>query len=397
VYIHIPFCIQRCSYCDFVTTVGMRAWMPAYVDALGAEIVSVLRAAPERVLVKTIYFGGGTPSLMQAAQVERVIRLIQQETDIFSDAEITVEVNPGTVSADWLFAVRDAGVNRLSIGMQSADADELQMLGRIHPFAQTREVVAWARQAGFENLSLDLIFSLPGQTMAVWQRSIEAALALQPEHLSLYALTLEPGTRLEQQVASGSLPEPDGDLAAEMYGLARAMLGAAGYSQYEISNWARTRDGKSLASQHNLQYWRGLPYFGFGVGAHGYAAGVRTANVSGVDEYILRMRKDEALPYPAGKSVDVITRIDIWTAIEEHMMMGLRLVDEGVSENQFRERFGVSIERCFGPQIQKLMQQGLLEYVKQRGDYVLRLTPAAYFISNRVFTEFVGNPNPLQQ
>jgi oxygen-independent coproporphyrinogen-3 oxidase len=375
----------------------MRAWMPAYVDALGAEIMSVLRAAPERVLVKTIYFGGGTPSLMQAAQVERVIRLIQQETDVFPYAEITVEVNPGTVRADWLFAVRDAGVNRLSIGMQSADADELQMLGRIHPFALSEEVVAWARQAGFENLSLDLIFSLPGQTLAAWQRSIEAALTLQPEHLSLYALTLEPGTRLEQQVASGILPEPDDDMAAEMYGLARAMLAAAGFSQYEISNWARTRHGKLLASQHNLQYWRGLPYLGFGVGAHGYAGGVRTANVSGVDEYILRMRNENELTYPVSKSVDVITRIDIWTAIEEHMMMGLRLVEEGVSENQFRERFGVSLGRCFGPQIQKLTQQGLLEYVERQEDYVLRLTPAAYFISNRVFTEFVGNPNPLEQ
>ena len=391
IYIHVPFCIHRCGYCDFVTTAGMQAWIPAYVDALVAEIQSVCSAAPERLVVPTVYFGGGTPSLLTPIQLNRIMATIRNLTDLMPEAEITLEANPGTLSLNWLSAAYDSGINRLSLGMQSSRVDELRMLERIHTFDEVRQSVEWARQAGFDNLSLDLIFGLPNQNLEQWQGNLESAISLLPEHLSLYALTIEPGTPLEHQVKSGLLPMPADDLAADMYEMAMQVLEGAGYEAYEISNWAKHRHGKLLSSQHNLQYWRGLPYLGFGAGAHGYASGYRTANEPDLTKYIHNIKHNLPGVFPIGQSAVDITVIDTWTAIEEHMMVGLRLVEEGVHADAFTEQFKVSIEACFPRQIARLTREGLLEWYGAGAQRCLRLTRRGRLLGNRVFMEFIGN------
>ena len=272
-YLHIPFCVHRCAYCDFNTYAGLEALIPEYVNALQREIGWSAHLAGEpgsgagRLPVHTLFFGGGTPSLLPLDRLELILSSVYSAFDVMADAELTLEANPGTLTPAYLNGLRRLGVNRLSLGVQSANPFELRMLERQHDYSDVIQSVAWARQAGFDNLSLDLIFGLPGQTMAVWQNTLALVGALQPEHLSLYALTLEHGTPMQHWVDRGLMLEPDGDAAADMYEWAGDYLDRQGFGQYEISNWARRMPGGGLrACRHNLQYWRGLPYLGFGAG-----------------------------------------------------------------------------------------------------------------------------------
>lgn len=392
IYIHIPFCRHRCGYCDFNTYAGLDNLIPAYSRALCQEIEYIGAAAGERLAVHTVFFGGGTPSLLPAEELENILAALQQVFALIPGAEISLEANPGTVSPAYLAEIRRLGINRLSLGVQSANLDELRLLERQHDFLDVIHAVRWARQAGFDNLSLDLIFGLPEQTLQSWQRTVELALGLRPEHLSLYALTLEHGTPLEHWAQRGLIPEPDADLGAEMYEWAAARLETAGYEQYEISNWAR-RDGERLLTcRHNLQYWRGLPYIGLGAGAHGYIAGQRTGNVLGPAAYIQRLsggdQKAFSQKFPATPATQSLTRVDRQAEISEFMIMGLRLVQEGVAEAVFQERFGVSLGGLFGAQIQRLEKLGLLEWAgPSRG--TLRLTQAGRLLGNQVFIEFI--------
>ncbi|NTV36906.1 MAG: radical SAM family heme chaperone HemW [Anaerolineaceae bacterium] len=387
-YLHIPFCIHRCGYCDFNTYAGMEKFIPAYVEALCREISVVAAASPEPMAARTIYFGGGTPSLLKPEHVERILQTIKDNFNLSQLVETTLEANPGTVTLDQLRAFRSAGINRISLGMQTTRADELRMLERIHSHRDVIEAVQAARTAGFDNISLDLIFGLPGQTLASWQESLEAALALKPEHLSLYSLTVEEGTPLFKQVETGSVPTPDDDTAADHYQLAMEMLPENGYAQYEISNFAIQRNGHLLASQHNLTYWRNQPYLGFGAGAHGYAAHTRTANINPIPAYLNRMKQPSDCTFPVSPAAEEITKVDSWQAMQETLMLGLRLTDEGVSNATFEERFERSLLNVFPNQIEKLTRQGLLEWNNDN----LRLTPHGRFLGNQVFLEFVGNP-----
>lgn len=392
-YLHIPFCRHRCAYCDFNTYAGFEGRIPAYVDALCREIrwMSSHHEAPLRV--HTIFFGGGTPTLLAPEQVETILNTIRDGFALDTDAEISMEANPGTVDLDSLRALRHAGVNRLSYGMQSAHPDDLRLLERQHDTYDVIQAVNWARQAGFDSLSLDLIFGLPFQSLERWQRTLDTALDMKTEHLSLYSLTVEHGTPFQSWVKHGMVPMPDDDLAADMYDYASERLAQAGFQQYEISNWARVKDGQLAACRHNLQYWRNLPYLGLGAGAHGYHSGYRLVNVAAIPAYIERCRTMPTEPFPISPATIQAQPIDRWTEIQETMMTGLRLTDEGVPGQVFQDRFGVSLESVFGPDIDRLIQQGLLEWGSD--PQALRLTNRGHLLGNAVFRQFVGHEKPV--
>jgi len=408
-YIHIPFCRRRCSYCDFNTYAGLESLVPDYVTAICREAEVVEAAAGERLPIHTVFLGGGTPSLLPLPELERIFTAVRESFDLQEAAEISLEANPGTLDPVSLRGLRHLGVNRLSLGMQSAHADELELLGRIHTYAEVIQAVEWARRAGFANLNLDLIFGLPGQPLERWEATLEQAVGLGSEHLSLYALTLEEGTPLLGRVQAGQLSEPDPDRSADMYDRATEILEGAGFQQYEISNWAKTAgetgtevENPSYACRHNLQYWRNRPYIGLGAGAHGYAGSVRIANVLAPAEYIARMgtpspERWSVSPLPHFKNGNggggspaaaQVTPIDQQTEIGETMMMGLRLTREGVSRMVFCERFGRELSEVFAEPIERLIHQGLLEWAGPHGD-VLRLTRGGRLLGNRVFMEFI--------
>src|SRR5215216_3211585 len=259
IYIHVPFCRSRCSYCDFATGAFEAALAESYVGALAREIES-FELDGARADVDTVYFGGGTPSLLTPAQVSRVLDAVRSKFDVDADAEVTLEMNPGTVTLEHLKALREAGVNRASFGAQTFDDRELKRLGRTHTADDTRRTFELLRAAGFDNVSFDLIAGLPRQTLARWERNLDEALALQPEHLSLYLLEVHEGTPLAEQIRQGRYATPDPDLAADMYRLLVEHSREAGYEQYEISNFCL----KGRESRHNVKYWTGAPFYGFG-------------------------------------------------------------------------------------------------------------------------------------
>ena len=409
VYIHVPFCKHRCAYCDFNTYAGQQDSIPAYVDALIREI-NYLGHATSRLsdyqTISTIFFGGGTPSLLSGPQLASVMDALRAAFAFSPNLEASLEANPGTTSLDFLHQICAAGLNRLSFGVQSANPEELHMLERAHDFFDVIQSVKWARQAGFRNLNLDLIYGLPEQTLQTWQNTVKRILDLHPEHISAYALTLEHGTPFGHWSSRGLLPLPDPDLAADMYEWAGDYLESNGYFQYEISNWAKLKDesGKmkdemdssfifhpsSFACRHNLQYWRGLPYLGLGAGAHGYANGVRYSNVLRIKTYIERLANYQ-LPitnyqFPltlATVNHHLQTRED---DMGEFMMTGLRLTREGISSTEFESRFGARLDDVYGKDVEELTRLGLLEWQAER----LRLTRRGRLLGNQVFMRFVG-------
>lgn len=395
-YLHIPFCRHRCAYCDFNTYAGQEALIPAYVDALAREIEALDQ---EGLTVHTIFFGGGTPSLLTPAQVERILRTIHRRFTLVTPipngegAEITLEANPGTLSRETLQALRQLGINRLSLGVQSANPDELRLLEREHDFGDVLRAVSWARAAGFENINLDLIYGLPGQTLESWQRTLRWVLRLHPEHLSLYALTIEHGTPFGRWAARGLMPLPDDDLAAAQLEWAAETLSAAGYVQYEISNWALDEPPSPspalprYACRHNVQYWRALPYLGFGAGAHGYAAGYRYANILRIRSYLERLQDGERRPFPLTPAAVQVHRQRPEDERNEFMMLGLRLTRQGIGIDEFRQRFGNELDEVYGEKIQRLIALGLLERLEK--ERRLRLTARGRLLGNQVFREFV--------
>ncbi len=396
IYLHIPFCSHRCAYCDFNTVAGLEDLIPAYTQALCQEIQIIAAATDQRLPIETIFFGGGTPSLLTASQLEQILAALRGAFDLHPAAEISLEANPGTLSLQYLRALRQAGINRLSLGVQSANPFELRFLERQHDYPQVIQSVAWARKAGFDNLNLDLIFGLPGQELSGWQHTIELALGLQPEHFSLYSLTIEHTTPLEHWSRRGLVAEPDPDQAADMYEWASQRLEQAGYIQYEISNWAKERRGQLLACRHNLQYWRGLPYLGLGAGAHGYVAGQRTVNVLAPAAYVQRLTptgplSPRPLPFPRTPATQSILAIDRQAEMGELMMMSLRLVEEGIAQATFQQRFGQRLEEVYGPRIDRLVRRKLLEWVTTVGDpqACLRLTKVGRLLGNQAFMEFI--------
>lgn len=405
-YLHIPFCRHRCAYCDFNTYAGLGHLVKEYCNALRREIALLGESwrahvslagletgepLPERLPLHTVFFGGGTPSLLPAEEIKSILAQIALDFELVDLPEITLEANPGTVSQASLHQLRLAGINRLSLGVQSANPQELRLLEREHDYFDVIRAVWQARRAGFDNINLDLIFGLPEQTLESWERSLDLVLDLQPEHFSLYALTLEHGTPMAHWAGRGLMPEPDPDLAADMYELADRRLAQAGYQQYEISNWARRHPQRGpMVCRHNLQYWRGLPYLGLGAGAHGFAAGRRTANVLAPSAYIQRCQEGGAQPFPRTPATVSSEQTDRRTEMGITMMMGLRLTEQGVPSSEFRRRFDSDLRQVYGAQIERLQRLGLLEWA-QNGGEVLRLTPAGRLLGNQVFMQFLDD------
>jgi len=401
IYLHIPFCTTRCAYCDFNTYAGLENLIPAYVASLAKEIRGVGGySVPPRMpgadgkahgpSAHSVYFGGGTPSLLSVDQVAQILEAIRDGFGLLPGSEITLEANPGSVDLALLEGYRRIGVNRLSLGVQSSHPGELRLLERGHTFPDVIQAVLAARKAGFTNVSLDLIFGLPYQTITAWKESLLRALSLDPDHVSLYALSLEFGTPMHAWVGRGLLPEPDPDLAAEMYARAASLLDEGGFQHYEISNWAGRSgsgegNGSFAACRHNLQYWRNRPYLGFGAGAHGYAAGVRYANVRSPSGYVRRIEAGAGYNYPVSPAVADQRDVPLSTEMNETMMLGLRLLDEGVDESAFKERFGVGIEEAFPKPMKRLQEDGLVRWDEGH----LRLTESTIFIANQAFCLFV--------
>jgi oxygen-independent coproporphyrinogen-3 oxidase len=377
-YLHIPFCSVKCSYCAFNTYTNLEALIEPFTDALIREI----RLVGHGQRVGTIFFGGGTPSLLTPAQFERIMQAIYSAFSVDADAEISLEANPADLSRPYLTALRETGLNRISIGMQSANTNELALFNRRHDNDAVVRAVSAARLAGFDNLNLDLIYGVPHQTLFSWETTLGQAIALQPEHLSLYALGIEDGTHMKAWVERGRLPAPDDDLAADMYDLATEMLGAAGYIQYEISNWAKP--GREC--RHNLQYWRSWDYLGLGPGAHGYANGVRYSVILSPQRYIKGLSEAAGeCPYPLTPVMDEAATLTREAEIAEALIMGLRLTNEGVSRAAFLARFGVDLVDLHRDVIDKYVGYGLLTVDDER----VRITPQGRMLSNMIFRELV--------
>jgi len=380
-YLHIPYCQTRCTYCAFNTFTGRRRQVTQYVAHLCREIELV--AGDARLPAHTVYFGGGTPSLLPPDAIRDVLATVRRCFALAPDTEITLEANPGDVDLPYLQALRAEGITRLSIGMQSTHDSELHLFARRHTFADVTEAVSVARAAEIQNLSLDLIYGIPHQTLAMWQASLRNALSLEPEHLSMYSLGIEEGTPLERWIEQGRVPEPDPDLAADMYEWATDALAAAGFAQYEISNWARP----GFECAHNLHYWHNQPYLGFGPGAHGYANDLRYNTVLDPAGYMERIQTTGVpLPFPLSPAVDSIDPIDEEAAMAETMIMGLRLTQQGVSEAAFLERHGRALWEVYGPELSRVIEWGLVE---QTGHGAVRLTRRGRLLGNRVFREFL--------
>ena len=366
-YVHVPFCASKCRYCDFYSFAGKESQMDDYVRAVarcGAEFAPQFAGRT----ADTVYFGGGTPSLIGGARLERMLCALHSQFSIAPDAEITVECNPDSMTQDLLHVLRRAGVNRLSVGVQSAQDDELRLLGRRHTFAQAQDAIRRAQDAGFDNISLDLMYGLPGQTQARFMQSVEAVLDLQPAHLSCYSLKLEPGTPMGQE----NPVLPDDDAQADLYLALCGRLRRAGFDHYEISNWARP----GRASRHNSRYWTLSDYLGLGPGAHSYLAGWRFFYPASLAAFCgdAQPVQEDAVPGFAPHG--------------EYLMLRLRTAD-GVDTADFARRFG----RSFAPyaaHLRALEKPGLAA----RTPSGWRLTEAGFLVSNLIINDVLGADDP---
>jgi oxygen-independent coproporphyrinogen-3 oxidase len=372
-YLHIPFCHTRCYYCDFNTYAGILPLREPYVRALLTEIDMAGRMAqhadgtPRRT--RTIFFGGGTPSLLTVGQVTRLLDTCRQAFAVDQEAEITLEANPGTLSPEQLPGLRAAGVNRLSLGAQSFDAQLLESLGRIHSPEEIVQALCNARAAGFTSINLDFMFGLPGQTMRHWRETLDRALSLRPEHLSLYSLIIEEGTPFYTWTHEGRITPGDEDLCADMYEYADERLQAEGYENYEISNWALP----GHQSQHNLTYWRNLPYLGMGAGAHSFFGRRRFSTVLNPQEYI-RLLNRQQRPEAESETIEPAQEMS------ETAFLGLRTA-MGLHLPTFEQRFGVSFTHFAGERLRPVEEAGLLE---QKEGW-LRLSKRGRLLGNEVF------------
>ena len=365
IYVHIPFCRSKCGYCDFNSLAGMFERQEEYVDCLIREI----SGTGFYDTVDTIYIGGGTPTAIRPDLLLRIAEALSEKYAILANAEVTVECNPATIDLGGLKTLRKGGINRISIGLQSADNHLLKQLGRIHTYTEFENCFHMARSAGFENISVDLMFGLPDQTMELWEETLEKVTALQPEHLSCYSLKVEEGTPFYNM----DLNLPDDDLNRDMYDRCVTLLTQQGYARYEISNFSRP----GMESRHNEKYWQCDDFVGFGSGAYSCRGGYRYANLCGIDPYIMAIKKSGIAP-------DYAEPLSEFDRMSEFMFLGLRMAN-GISYQNFKDRFGKDLDEIFGWEICQDIMRGLL---LKDGDR-LRISPNLLYVSNSILTDFV--------
>ena len=366
-YVHIPFCVRKCQYCDFLSGPSDEETKYRYIEALLKEI----RAAEhtEDYEIVSVFIGGGTPSALKAEAIASIMSTLQEQFFFCEDAEVTIEANPGTVDLEKLTIYRNVGINRLSLGLQSTDAEELKLLGRIHSYEEFLKSYEWAREAGFSNINIDLMFAIPGQTGEAWRQHLYQVAELNPEHISAYSLIIEEGTPFAEQ----NLDLPDEDTEYQMYEDTAEILERYGYRQYEISNYAK----QGYMCRHNAGYWQRLEYLGFGLGASSLYRGMRFSNTRRMQEYL----KESRNPDQIRKDVTVLSRNE---RIEEFMFLGLRMT-EGISEKKFEENFDVRLMDVYGDILQKYEETGFMEHIETKW----RLTRKGIHVSNHILADFL--------
>ena len=389
-YIHIPFCVQKCLYCDFLSFDDtMYATQLQYMDALRTEIM-LYKPFADRYVVRSIFIGGGTPSVMDESLIEALLSTVRQIFSVDRFAEITIEANPGTLKYTDLLAYQSYGINRLSMGLQSADGEMLRMLGRIHNFDQFVAGFTSARRAGFRNINVDVMSGIPGQDMHSYVDTLTRVMEYRPEHISAYSLQVEEGTKLaEDEYLLGMLPEEEVD--RRMYAMTKKILRTNGYERYEFSNYAQP----GFECRHNLVYWTGGEYIGFGLGAASLFKGERFSNLRDLDQYLELMGEVAKLMTP---EMDLLQLYDAATVklrcdntamyvdrrMEEYMFLGLRMI-RGVSRTEFKEKFNKEMFDVYGPVINKYVDDGFLKLEEDR----VALTDAGIDISNIILSEFL--------
>jgi len=372
-YVHIPFCARKCAYCDFNSYGGYgQAGMKHYVDALIHEIHST--RVDDLLGVDTVFFGGGTPTVIPKTSLAAILAAVLETLPVATDAEITTEANPGSTDIEGVALLREAGFNRISFGVQSFDNDILRGLDRIHTGAEANKAIRAARGAGFENISIDLMYGLPRQTLEQWRETLDGALELDLDHLSMYSLIIEEGTGFGALAAKGKLPLPDDDTAADMFEIARTSAAAAGFTQYEISNYAKP--GREC--RHNIHYWKNEQYLGFGAGAVSYQNNIRRTRILSPTRYADAVDSGADLTFE-------LERPTHEQQMAETMMLGLRLTQTGVDCETFARRFGADPRDLWHSEIQRFAAMGLIEHEGQK----LRLTSRAAFLANEVMAAFV--------
>lgn len=375
IYIHIPFCVRKCGYCDFLSAPAGRDVQEKYVQALQREIQG-RTGEHENYQVPTVFIGGGTPSILEPGQIKRLLDTLRNHYQVLPGAEITIEANPGTVDYDCLSQYREAGINRLSLGLQSSWDEELRTLGRIHTWQQFLDAYGAAAAAGFTHINVDLMSGLPGQTLVSYETTLRrvAELVPGPEHISAYSLILEEGTPLAKRYVDGKLVLPDEETERELYGLTERILREYGYGRYEISNYAK----KGCECRHNVGYWTRENYLGFGIGAASLVENVRFQNGSDLRAYLenpLGQRQQEQ-------------KLTVAEQMEEYMFLGLRLT-AGVGERVFYETFHCELEQVYGEVIEKHIMQGLLAYRNSAAGRYLHLTVRGLDLANYVMADFL--------
>lgn len=391
-YIHIPFCETKCPYCDFNTYAGINHLIPSYMDALCTEL-RVWASALNHPRVNTVFLGGGTPSMLSPTQMDSLLSLIRTEFAVQPDAEVSAEVNPDDVTLEKMTGFREAGFNRISMGAQSFFDPELQLLGRRHDVTQSLKAFESIQRAGITNISMDLMYGLPHQSIESLKRNIEGVITTSPQHISAYALTLEPETPMAQRVAKGNLPEQDPDLAADMYEWTSKALAKAGYQNYEISNWALP----GRESRHNITYWHNLPYLGVGPGAHSFLGGYRFANGKSPVTYMAKVNAWgtppadlETLLRENPGYVEDIEPMDAQTEMADSLIMGLRLA-KGIRNSDFRARFGLNLHEAYGEAIKETISLGLLKSNGMWPEATIQLTERGKLLANEAFVRFLGD------
>lgn len=383
IYIHIPFCMKKCEYCDFVSFAGKEDKMLAYTESLRKELEMVgkqnaqdkAEGKDDLLEIETIYLGGGTPSFLPAEEVEKILATIRENFILKKNCEITIEINPGTTTKEKLEIYQKAGINRLSIGLQSIQEHVLKVIGRIHDYEKFEEVYQEARELGFQNINVDLMIGLPKQNVVDVEKSVEQVIHLKPEHISVYSFIVEEGTPMAEKIAEGSLTLPKEEVERKEYWTVKKMLEEAGYIHYEISNFAKM--GKE--SKHNTDCWNQKEYMGFGIAAHSYTDGIRYSNLAELEPYMENIQKDKAQD-----NFIFHEKQDEEAKMKEYMLLGLRKI-AGVEISKFKEKYGINPIYCYRLELDQLVRDDLVEV----DDDFIKLTKRGIDLANLVWKKFV--------